>query len=246
MDFYEKTFKIHSREVTLLRQLRLSNMLGLFQEASISHTELLGIGRDKTLDRGLLWIIAKQSAEIIRMPRYDETVTFRSWPGPSMRVFFPRYYEVLSEGEVIVRACAIWMLLDENTRTFIFPDEYGIEIDGFLTGRELAEPRSTAIYFKKKENLRLIGEEPYSARFSHIDINGHVNNCRYFDVVADMIPQEEYTGMDNTMIEAEYLKEVRPGDTITVKAYRTTDSWLFDGGTDKSCFRIIMKKRKNP
>ena len=75
MDFFERTFTIHSRDVTQNRQLRLSAMLGFFQEASISHTENLGMGREKTLDRGLLWIITKQSAEIIRMPRYDETVT---------------------------------------------------------------------------------------------------------------------------------------------------------------------------
>ena len=242
MDYFEKTFIIHSRDVTRHRELRLSNMLGFFQEASISHTEALGVGRDKTLDKGLLWIIARQSAEIIRMPRYDEKVTFRSWPGPTMRVFFPRYYEVSSGGETIVRGCAMWMLIDEETRNFIFPDEYGIEIKGFFTGNEIPEPRSLAIWFKNTDDLRLVSESLYTARFSHIDINGHVNNCRYFDVVEDMIPTEEYIGYDNTLIEAEYLTEVRPGDTITVKAYRTDDARLFEGVTDRSCFRIRMKQ----
>ncbi len=242
MEFYEKILKIHSRDVTQYRQLRLSNLLGFFQETSISHTEALGMGRDKTLDKGLLWIIARQSAEIIRMPRYDETVTFRSWPGPTMRVFFPRYYEVLSGSDVIVKGCAIWMLIDEKTRSFIFPEEYGITINGFTTGTEIPEPRSLAIHFKQSDELKLVDEQPYSARFSHIDINGHVNNCRYFDVVEDMLPPEESMGYDNTLIEAEYLSEMRPGDSIVIKAYRTHDSLLFDGGTDHSSFRIRMKR----
>ena len=176
------------------------------------------------------------------MPRYDEEVTFRSWPGPTMRIFFPRHYEVSSGNEILVRGCALWMLIDEKTRSFIFPDEYGIEIDGFLTGNEIPEPRSLAIWFKNTDDLRLVSESLYTARFSHIDINGHVNNCRYFDVVEDMIPTEEYIGYDNTLIEAEYLTEIRPGDTITIRAYRTDDARLFEGVTDRSCFRIRMKK----
>ncbi|HAV27155.1 MAG TPA: hypothetical protein DCX23_02370, partial [Lachnospiraceae bacterium] len=156
MDYFEKTFTIHSRDVTRHRELRLSNMLGFFQEGSITHTESLGVGRDKTLDKGLLWIIARQSAEINRMPRYDEEVTFRSWPGPTMRIFFPRHYEVSSGNEILVRGCALWMLIDEKTRSFIFPDEYGIEIDGFLTGNEIPEPRSLAIWFKNTDDLRLV------------------------------------------------------------------------------------------
>ena len=241
MDFFEKTIRIHSRDVTYMRHLRLSNLLGFFQEASISHTENLGVGREKTLDRGLLWIIAKQSIRIKRMPCYGETVTFRSWPGPTLRVFFPRYYEVLSGSDVIIKGCAIWMLLDERTRTFVFPDEYDIAIEGFLTGNEIPEPRSIAACFMNKDSLALVGEHTYTARFSQVDINGHVNNSKYFDIIEDLIPPEEHEGYDNTEIQAEYLKEICLGDTVSVRFYRTDGARLFEGGTDTSSFRIRIR-----
>ena len=241
MDFFERTFTIHSRDVTQNRQLRLSAMLGFFQEASISHTENLGMGREKTLDRGLLWIITKQSAEIIRMPRYDETVTLRTWPGRTMRVFFPRYYEIRSGEDLLVRGCAVWMLLSESSRSFVFPDEYDIEIDGFSTGDELDIPGSLAVCFRDPSGLTLCKTETYSARFSQIDINGHVNNCRYFDLVDDILPPDENTGYDHAMIEAEYLKEIRLGDTVVIKAYQSEDSKLIEGESDQSVFRIRIK-----
>lgn len=89
---YERTLLIRSQHVTCCRRLRLSVLLGFFQEASIAHTEALGMGREKTLDRGLLWIITKQHVDIRRMPEYDEEITIRSWPGEMMHVLFPRFW----------------------------------------------------------------------------------------------------------------------------------------------------------
>ena len=120
---YERTLRIRSQHVTCCRRLRLSVLLEFFQEASIAHTEALGMGREKTLDRGLLWIITKQHVGIRRMPEYDEEITIRSWPGEMMHVLFPRFYEVVSGGDVIITGSALWMLIDAESRGFIFPPD---------------------------------------------------------------------------------------------------------------------------
>ena len=61
---YRRELLLRSKDVDLYRRLRLSRMFELFQEASIRHTEQLGMGREKTLDRGILWVLLMQSAEI--------------------------------------------------------------------------------------------------------------------------------------------------------------------------------------
>ena len=55
----------------MYRRLRISTMFEWFQEGSITHTEELGCGREKTLDKGLLWVVTLQRAEIGRLPLYD-------------------------------------------------------------------------------------------------------------------------------------------------------------------------------
>ena len=141
---YEKPYQLKSSDVNRWQRLRTSVMMRWLQEAAIAHTEELGMGREKTLDKGILWIISLQRTEILRMPVYDEKIVVRSWPGKTMHVFFPRYYELVSEdgSEVMVRASALWMLLDEKTRRFVFPESYGISIEGCVTGREIALPSS--------------------------------------------------------------------------------------------------------
>lgn len=137
-NIYEEHLRITVDESNMYRVLRTSTLFELMQQISIRQMEEFGIGRDKTLDRGLLWVILRQWAVIERLPEYDEPVTLRTWPGEMMHVIFPRHYEMVSErGETLVRSQALWMLIDQNTRHHIFPDEYGIEVRGLRTGREL-------------------------------------------------------------------------------------------------------------
>ena len=90
MSVYRKQLRLRNRDVNLYRRLRTSTMFEWMQEASIRHTEELGMGREMTLDRGLLWVVTLQRAEIARMPEYDECVTLESWPGETMHLLFPR------------------------------------------------------------------------------------------------------------------------------------------------------------
>ena len=104
---YTKTLKLRNADVDQYRRLRPSVLFGMLQEAAIAHTEALGMGREKTLDRGLLWIVALQQVSIRRMPVYDETVTLYSWPGKTMHLFFPRYFRMTdAAGEVLLEGSA--------------------------------------------------------------------------------------------------------------------------------------------
>ena len=71
MSIYSIEYKILSSDTDANRTLRLSRLMTMLQEASIAHTTALGMGREMTLDRGLLWIVTLQQAKITRLPVYD-------------------------------------------------------------------------------------------------------------------------------------------------------------------------------
>ena len=59
----------------------------------------------------------------------------------AMHLLFPRYYRMEDgNGETIVKASAIWALMDCETRRVVFPEEYGVGITGERTGAEPALP----------------------------------------------------------------------------------------------------------
>ena len=82
----------------------------------------------------ILWVLLMQRAEITRMPEYDETVVLKSWPGRTMHLLFPRYASLeTASGEPLLKASALWSLVDAETRRVVFPEKVGVEIEGVVT-----------------------------------------------------------------------------------------------------------------
>ena len=178
-EIYTERLTLRSRDVDMFRRLRTSELFKLLQEASIRHTEQLGMGRDKTLDKGILWVLLMQRAEITRMPEYDERIVLRSWPGKTMHLLFPRFYSLETEaGEGLVKASALWGLVDAKTRKAVFPERYGVEIAGMENGEEIELPGPI-------RKLDCDREKRFEVPYSYVDLNGHMNNTRYFDLAED-------------------------------------------------------------
>ena len=233
MSVYRQELLLRSKDVDMFRRLRTSELFRLLQEASIRHTEQLGMGREKTLDKGLLWILLQQRAEIARMPEYDELIVLKSWPGKTMHLLFPRYYAVeTADGEPLLRASAIWGLVDASSRKMIFPEKYGIAIDGVVTGEEIALPSAPP-------RIDCTQERRFTVPYSYVDINGHMNNTRYFDLAEDTIPAAA-AGRALRTVLIEYANEARCGEELTVRWGQAENDWYLTGEAERSVFRMRL------
>ena len=233
MSVYSEEILLRSKDVDMYRRLRTSELFRLLQEASIRHTEQLGMGRDKTLDRGILWVLLMQRAEIARMPEYDERIVLKSWPGKTMHLLFPRYYSLeTAAGEPLLKASALWSLVDEKTRKVVFPEKYGVVIEGVTTGEEIAMPGSVA----KRETTC---EREFTVPYSYVDLNGHMNNTRYFDLAEDRIPAAA-EGRSLREITVEYSSEARLGDTLSITLEQNVGCFFISGDTEKKIFRMRL------
>ena len=244
---YEKRIRIRSEQVDMTRKLRISELFRIMEEASIAHTEALGCTKDKTLDRGLLWVIARQSAEIEELPAYDDEIVIRSWQGNMFQMFFPRIYEIFKGDRCIIRGYAFWALIDEETRETIMPEDYGISIP--------SRPGSEDFYLQAvvipKDSEPSFSTETV-IRFSQVDINGHMNNTRYFDVIDDVIwekypPEDPGDAAAPRSILANYVNELRIGENFVLNVYEQLPdktenaesvTRLFEGVGDRLKFKI--------
>ena len=182
----------------------------LLQEACIAHTEELGMGRKKTLDKGFLWVITSLHLKINRLPVYDEDVRVECYPGPTLHYFFPRHFAILSSsGEKLLQAHAVWALINEKDRTMIDPGKNGIHIDGFEEGNEIPP----VLAFKVPEG----GETfPLDAAYSLCDINGHLNNASYLDWALDHVDLSEMEKASIQEVCLTFKKEIRLGESVPV------------------------------
>jgi acyl-ACP thioesterase len=89
----------------------------------------------------------------------------------------------------------------------VLPGKSGIQVQGHLEGSELAAPGSLV-------PKPLGNSEVRTVRFTDLDQNSHMNNCRYLDWVADLLPSafhEQHPVRDLTVC---YLSEAREGEQI--------------------------------
>lgn len=234
MSVYTESVLLRSKDVDLYRRLRTSELFRMLQEAAIRHTEQLGMGRNKTLDRGILWVLLMQRAEITRMPEYDETVVLKSWPGRTMHLLFPRYASLeTASGEPLLKASALWSLVDAETRRVVFPEKVGVEIEGIVTGEEIAMPASV-------RRADCTDAQDFTVPYSFVDLNGHMNNTRYFDLAEDCIGAAA-AGARLKSIAAEYQNEARLGETLHLRwGEASPGEYFLAGETGRDVFRMRL------
>lgn len=230
---YRKDLKILAEHVTMTQKLRPSVLLRFLQEASIAHTEALGAGRAKTLDRGFLWVVLNQHIEISQMPIYDDEITVESWPGPTQHILFPRYYRILNSknGDIMVNGAATWIIIDAKKRKMIFPDANGISVPGIHRDGELEIPPHITF-----PDLPLSADQKVT--YSRTDINGHLNNTSYLDLCEDLLPIEFPRDHSLKTIDIAYKEEIRAEEEFTIHYGQDADSWYFKGEPGKFTLRM--------
>ena len=151
-----------------------------------------------------------------------------------MHLLFPRYYSMETDaGEPLLKASAIWSLVDAETRKVVFPERYGVEIEGVATGDEIALPSTI-------RKLDCDREREFTVPYSYVDLNGHMNNTRYFDLAEDCIPAAA-EGRALRSIRTEYVSEARFGESFTVSWGEENGEYFIQGEGEKPVFRMRME-----
>lgn len=234
MSVYSTEFKILASDVDMYRRLRLSRLFTILQDVSLRHTDELGMGRDKTLDRGILWVVTMQRVDAERLPVYDEVVRLETWIGRVRHVMFPRFFRMTDlEGHTLLTASGFWMLIDEEKRCLLYPQHIGIAFPEENVADEPPLPSAP-------KSLEISGESLYTVPFSSIDLNGHMNNARYLDLAENVMP-EEIRAKDIRRINAEYAAEIRPDETVRLETGAEENAfYMACTRDDKRLFRIRL------
>ena len=90
------------------------------------------------------------------------------------------------DGEKLGEACALWTLVDAQSRRMIRPEDYGVDLKGLKTGEEGALPRAPEKLEQQESRIFTVPEE-------YLDLNGHMNNTRYYELAEASIGPDSGT-----------------------------------------------------
>jgi acyl-ACP thioesterase len=214
---WTEQFRVHSFEADLNGAGSLEGLCRHFQEAAWNHAEHLGLGYERLLQENKIWVLSRLLLKLDRSLRWGETITIHTWPRQVKSAFALRDFEMVDAAGVRLAAgSSAWLVLDVSTRKPQRVDKLISSISSF--------PEKCAL---DQEPGRLDAVQcdnataQFTARYSDIDVNGHVNNARYVGWLMDSYSVDFHREYGVRRLEINYLGETTGAETVSVFSSET-------------------------
>jgi len=192
--------------------ITLNSIFNFFQEAAISHAEILGVGREAMARTNQVWLLSRMSVQVDRRLRFGETVTVRTWPRGAEKLFTRRDYDILgADGKAAVRASSIWLIVDIIKRRPLRPQSL---LENMPLNEGLDALPAAPVSIDENPSLTKCCEHP--ALYTDVDANGHVNNISYIRWIEDAINPEMLEQATQMKLDINYMNEVLRNEITSV------------------------------
>lgn len=177
------------------------------------HASERGFGMSVINEINYTWVLSRLVIEMERFPVENEKFTISTWVERVYRLFTDRNYAIKAEdGKVLGYARSVWAMINMNDRKPVdLESVYGEALTRYVCNNEpcpIAGPSRDR--FKAKDEIG----EGYVARYSDIDINGHVNSIKYIEHILDLFSLEVYDNYMVKRLEIAYSSEGHYGEKL--------------------------------
>ena len=220
MTVYEREYRVDSRETDPWYNCRPSGVLGFLQEAATAAACALHASRDEMLDKyNAFWMLARLWYRLDEPLKWGERLRIRTWHRGGRGASSYRDFDLFVNDAPVGEAVSLWVLANAQTHKLV--RMAGIEEFQGTDGGALCKTR---LLNKVRMPPDMTCAGTRSFRYSDLDVNGHVNNVRYADIVCDALHLARM-GAERfvSSLQVGYQAECRVGETVDL----TTGS---DGG----------------
>ena len=205
------------------RRLFMAHLGNHLLNAADFHSAHRGFGIPTLQHVNKTWVLSRLAIEMTEMPRQYESFAVETWIESVMRYFTNRNFCITdaATGHILGYARSVWALIDTETRQ---PQDIlntpGCDIGNYIEpSRDCPIDRLSRV--KMGDGAQLAGET--IARYSDLDINGHVNSIKYVEHVLDLFEPTTYENRRIRRLDTAYVAESRYGDRLSMYCEQSGD-----------------------
>jgi acyl-ACP thioesterase len=211
--------------------LRISRLCEFFQETSLSHLRNQGIDYLSMIrDDKYTLVISRIKLRISHLPLWGEEISISTWlKGYNPDKVAWNDYDVRdSQGNSIIQATSSFLLINlKSGKAVPFsegPYSFGVtpELSALPEAIDLLDPSGAPRAVLVKE-----------VKYSDIDLNNHVNNCRYSDWVLDAMDIEELKERGLRSMQLNYMQQVPCNANVALMRFPESRHHVVIFGVDK-------------
>ena len=235
---FEQTIVVKQNECDLNNRMRIAALLRAVQQISTDHCTALGVTDEMYRATHSGFLLAKMSVEVYDDIRVGEQLRLLTHPSMAKKAVYPRYTEIFHEdGRLAASVDARWILVDTENRKILRKCPEGLPLD---FGNETVDSHDIAI--PKIKDAQPVGE--LTVTYSRTDINRHLNNTEYADIICDHLPLELVSEKAIRKMVLSYHQEIRLGESAAICCKEEEEGWYVCGQLlEKTAFEAWVQFR---
>jgi acyl-ACP thioesterase len=210
------SFQIQPQDVDFQYQVTMAALTNILLTTAGYNADDNGFGMRTLHAANCSWVLLRLAVEMDYYPKQYEQINVETWVEEVGRASTTRNFCIRNEKqEIIGNACSNWAMIDINTRRA--KDLHLLEgIQQYANAENglIEKPIKLGAVNGHITNV-------FKVKYSHIDINGHVNSMRYVEWISDCFPLNTYKNKSVKRFEVNYINEMLFDEEVGIFA----DEW---------------------
>lgn len=165
-------------------EMPLASLIDVLIQTATGHANRSGFGYACLIQQNCSWVLSRVVAKIDTLPVINSTYILETWVENVNRLMTNRNFEMrdADTGKVMLQAKTVWCAINLESRR---PADLPATFPDLLN---VVNPRTVEVELGPKPRpVKEVTDhiDSYRFRFSDIDLNRHVNSCRYVELIVD-------------------------------------------------------------
>ena len=226
---YKRDAQINFYDLDWRGDVKLTALLKHINLAAGANAETIGVSMEVTFSMGLAFVLQRFAVRVFKWPTYRQTVTIRTWPAEITKGTFRRNGDMWDkDGNKLAEWTGLWVLIDTKERKVRRPKALPIELPAYGAMDVTVEAQKLDV----PEDAKFIASYRHVTRFSELDLNEHMNNAIYGDLITNALESSQ-SPLSHTPkwreVQFNYLSEIKVGEEVDVQCRRLGETFYITG-----------------
>ncbi|MBQ7907067.1 MAG: hypothetical protein IJ309_03735 [Clostridia bacterium] len=208
---WQENYEVRYHDTNASEVVGISNIFKFLQETAMRQMRDCKPSYQELLNEGKALILSSIRVECYRPIYPYEQITVKSWAGNNNRGFTTqRSYQIFNDEELLCEALSAWALVSTTDKRLLKISE--ADLSNYEGEEPLTLEGPLRVRIPNEVKMTLVGE--YTVRYTDTDINGHMNNTYYPDMIYNCIPKPGSKFVKSLAIS--YANEAKIGDNLKI------------------------------
>jgi len=237
---YTKEFEVSSHDVDVNNHIKPSSLQRYMMETAMCQMRDRKPTYGELFAKDQAFILTRVTIEVFHQICQFTTIKVQTWNCPAKGVTFNRCFEVYCEGLLMARAHTVWGVASPSTGKLWKSEE--VDIANYESEAALDMVLPTRLRIPKDLEFETVGTK--GVLYGEVDMNMHMNNTYYMDVLWNYIPG--ILNKEITSVCLRYHAEAPMGAELTLTRGKLPEPLPGDKDASETfCFKTYTEGRLN-